>query len=236
MKAKYVFENIKFERNLDPKSSMNLGMDSKSYEIYEVSVRTISNGGGDERSSFDLDEEETISLLKRIPIMNKRDFLNYSVKYLTDNGHTSSRNLYTTLSDLRERRFVENFEYFKYKDNYYPFDEVNENLNFERGMEPKKSMGIGLRDMDAIQLIDFLENSGKFDKWKNHSAAEYDDYYIDIPLEELYNKGINPTIIEDITSNSEDRGRGGIYNDLDSYHISIWGKADEKYKGPELKF
>ena len=178
MKAHLVSESINFERGIDPKESMNLGLRKKLKEI----VYFINNGEIDDFDSI-TDDKFTIQISNVIT----RDFMIVKSNLESDFIITYNANINIATNEYRDKFFCINPDLGKWKyiekdpepwildcenndpeqiaklikgyytDQLYIFmgnarrsaedfiekSKLSESINFERGKDPKTSMGLG---------------------------------------------------------------------------------------------
>jgi len=138
-----VKESLDFERGKDPIEALKVGMRNRALEISGV---------------FD-DNDQIIPYDNAVKILENMDFMvvrhNY-VHYYPEGGGISRYSIKYLMSENQDQ-----YDYILFEGNYYPIPgknndffgkrtRVSESLDFERGIDPKRSMRIGLPDFKMI--------------------------------------------------------------------------------------
>ena len=202
MKAKKIYENFNFERNIDPKIPMRIGLNSKSFHVIDVEREVTEEDDGLVRDyNEDLSEDEILDL-----------FQNWS-KY-DDNYFTGiiffvlAPDLDPIENDGDEEIFLAldlNNKWIEYKGNHYYLsnDNLNESYNFEKGKPLKKSLGIGAYETlsrnfsDIEDTVNYIINHlDIIVGYKIEYPIIADDFTgqlppkIKIPIEDFFNEGV----------------------------------------------
>lgn len=192
MKAQFVSENMDFERGVDPKKTMGVGMLNK--DISDYNKKQL--------------EDYFIDILPLL-FPDVKDFrellLNRADGYL----NSKSTDIVFNFSEnkLIDYKFIRTFNPYKLYSDYirglYP-DDVFENLDFERGQEPKDALQVGkkYKDIKPGDIVDVyydldFENDelsqGDYVKVKAISGlvkhgliSEFDGIIIDPKVEEQW--------------------------------------------------
>jgi hypothetical protein len=150
MKAKKIFENIKFERGQDPKHSMRIG--DKANKSAEVTL--IHNDNPKLFNKDEVDEKFWDNILSHLDWKVTEDYI---IEFYDPNG--TMNEVGYKVKDLINWTELSSYhptlEYLYWNGKYYkiPFNynrdllissRLQENLSFERGQDPINSMGIGL--------------------------------------------------------------------------------------------
>jgi len=142
-----VRENINFERGLDPKKSMDIGEEAaKKIKIDKI------------KWAFDWKEDdyEVINFIE--------DYYGYPI-LLVYNSHKNSPFVATTTFDYTNNFMVRHSAYKAIEKMiethaYYSENDLEESLDFERGIDPKKAAGVGLtakrRFKNINEFIDYV--------------------------------------------------------------------------------
>jgi hypothetical protein len=178
-----ISESANFERGLDPKDAMGIGentrINSKLYRLKE------------------LDREEEDIILQITAVVE--DVERYNGLWITTRNYPGPQKSYLRnllketglnryLKGILEETSCEGNSYFncgtreyryeikkEYQKYFIDTDQVNESINFERGMDPKEAMGLGL-DKGIIDLIKLIKDHPNFDKgsddYKGHLAFD----------------------------------------------------------------
>jgi len=135
-------ESANFERGLDPKESMKIGSRVNALVLSAIDIEV-----GDVYNS--LDEEGVIEVLEDWQEIFPKNSSRY-LFYINENPDSRDETSYVS-SDL-------DGEWIIYKGKYYkiPDSPVKESVNFERGLDPKKSMNIGM-EVNKDRLINMLD-------------------------------------------------------------------------------
>ena len=126
MKAQFIYENLDFERGVDPKAALELGL---------ITVSSLSGSFQGPRNT----QDRAIELITSL----ERDLRDAYYRHMKIDTRETKKGLYKA------------WDYYMDDIKKLGWNLIKENLNgmdFERGQDPKESMGIG------------LEN-GIFDKW-----------------------------------------------------------------------
>lgn len=140
MRAKTVNENAQFQRGKDPKSAMDIGLESQILDVEEV-IRESDSG------EIELSEKATIDLLKN-PIKYAFRSKRFSYTIITPDGKGKD------LRRLLDPALSEGYNYFRYKGQIYPIlslEYTMESVHFERGRDPKEVMDVGGFDFKEIK-------------------------------------------------------------------------------------
>jgi len=197
MKAQYVYENIEFERGLEPKKSMNIGREyllKKSFKSEREAGLWVMNNIG---------IVTNFEYTKDTPIKIEGDFYTYTVlsnnlpkklvKYFNEwadsvriNGHISY-----------DRHLL--FQNFKAGLNIPGYNIIpaykNESLDFERGQEPKDAMGIGRKAQRKFNSIP--EAAKWFYTWMEYILdGKYKPEDLYLIQDEFWNPPFLPTKIK----------------------------------------
>ena len=172
MKAQFVYENMEFERGLDPKKAMGIGIfGPKSFRSYEKMAEwlyTHLETYLDVKPSMDLiPKEEIYPYFFTEPFMSDvSDFIKYQI------GSPISDNKNPLWKINGRKADLEWYVYDHLKKLILLNHTVKENINFERGGDPKKAMGIG---MDAVTYrpTEIVWGSTKNIKEYNNDIADY---------------------------------------------------------------
>ena len=121
-------KTVEFERNIDPKRSMGIGINPfKAEEIFLAGVKIDDNKWLDD------------FLRKDLPLFIKaieNPHGTGSISFKENSEDETQRMLYSI--------FRQGYDGIYYNGKYYPFNpRTFESLDFEKGIDPKKSMGIG---------------------------------------------------------------------------------------------
>ena len=160
-KLEILDESVSFERGMDPKSSMGIGLAARKIEAYEELEQAIN----EEFPSFlednivDINDWEPgrspfkyirKSILVRGPMLHgesakkvlnrwmKKYFPDFRVTSLRDFGYIKGRIYYMKIS--------------------WKYDNLDESVSFERGQNPRASIGIGLFDIFVNNLQKMKES------------------------------------------------------------------------------
>ncbi|MDD5648939.1 MAG: hypothetical protein PHF86_00735 [Candidatus Nanoarchaeia archaeon] len=182
MKAYYVRERLEFERGMEPKASMNIGISTK------LKWNKFYPG-----EDF-LPAEEVVKYLKNPKLIkyiirglrNQPEWtIDYQVKvfnYLIDHNGVA---LYKDLVPQRaipkqtmHRIFKELFEkgilILERTGNIYKvyLNKINESINFERGLDPKKAMEIGKHHNNPFNKLENTYNYYNYAMRQNKNGLE----------------------------------------------------------------
>lgn len=88
MKAQYVLENLEFERGIDPKAAMDLGIYDKVYRDFTDGTEMEDYEAIASEEDFDMDEEGHPWLDKTIDYVNNETqaYKEFKNDYVTDEG------------------------------------------------------------------------------------------------------------------------------------------------------
>jgi hypothetical protein len=170
LKAKFIYESLNFERGVDPKSSMKLGIRNKR------SFKTVK-----ECAKFFIDHidklsegrynniEEFKEIFSKSGLKMSKDYLDgfrvlnsSDSKYppiYTEEWGTDFANVQAKLAALRDFH-LEIQNYMGLRDPNKPLSEA---INFERGMDPKVAMDLGWR----AQVINWFNEPHAFEDFYN---------------------------------------------------------------------
>jgi len=148
-----VNESVNFERGMDPKDSMGVGM-----RIFDIDGMGFDSDNGE----FTFDQQDTEALLSTPGLWTREP---YRVLLLTKLNPPKGRTSYS-LSHLAEG--PGKYDYVRYKDQIYPIpnpkNRITESVNFKRRKDPMNAMGIGNRVVRDIQKIDKFVKSFGFER------------------------------------------------------------------------
>ena len=182
MIAKKVYENISFERGNDPKKALGIGLKTITIDHIKMLGQTI----------------------KDPPFIKKylSEYLPDAIKR-TDENPTMSPGVSFILSrDAGDRGemtlyylWFNKYNGIFYDGEYYPlgkYKKLGEALDFERGIDPKKAMGIG-RIHYAEDLF-FRFKKDLEENWLSLQSIHFEeeeDFYIEIPLDAYSDYAMN---------------------------------------------
>ena len=155
-KAMGLREGMEFERGQDPKKAMNVGV--RTFEIDGLGMQQ------DKEGTFPFTEADTHEILAspHLWIQDPFDVL-LATKMLSTKEYPDAHKSYS-LKYLAEG--PGEYDYVLYHGDYYPIpnkkNRITENLEFERGKDPKASMGVGSK-AKAIRIRDLMRWSSKLD-------------------------------------------------------------------------
>lgn len=207
MKAKFVYENISFERGKDPKSTLGIGLEGylKGKSLREMhhksshGERMASELGSEFMSDIDTSK---LYYLGRLDAGRISDSPDWALKrllpyiHILDGNQTSMRE---TGAGTVLRSFDTPYGKVVFEGQYgFPpygsawaeketvknlfFDrKINESIRFERGIEPKTAMGLGLVEIELDYHNFILDDDG------NPDMDEEDTAYA---LQELKDSGL----------------------------------------------
>lgn len=159
----YVNENINFERGLDPKISMDVGKSHLDRRIMEETDWAI--------------EEKTLGIIYEI-LELIRDYKGYPILVLKNKQHDSwpyrAISVVGVFGDYQETAAKALKDVKNIIDGQ--LNPMRESLDFERGLDPLKSLNIG-REVQAQNLKTFLEDTLKWNGARvqiiNNNSAFY---------------------------------------------------------------
>ena len=139
MKAKFVYENMEFKRGQDPKSAMGIGQKSILLKAMEKlknnpKVYNVAYGDWEGKSAIVIYSRKTSEKSQKLL------YLYFNKEYFTGlwaeiGGGVRLFTILPKYRDLFDNVFINT-----------TFDILSENVNFERGQDPKSAMGIGMRE------------------------------------------------------------------------------------------
>ena len=167
MKAQFVYENINFERGGDPKDAMDIG-DRDARMINRLDSLLISFGF----KKFDEITFEDDFYMKDLAEWHSPEYGKAVLYKYTDSGRIERIGHYG--ATLQGPSFTYDFtkdEILTKRcwENALAERPLYENMRFERGGDPKKSMGIGME----IQLEKFLKSIGRNPTLRKSNALVY---------------------------------------------------------------
>ena len=171
---KIVRENINFERGLDPKKALDLGI--------EQSIKKFLKEIGQQSSSIDHE-------MKICVRYGKTDFVDYliknganvhsegdlALKIACNKGDTDTvRVLLKNGANANTIRLDSSYNIKRWKREIKDLirqyqNKIKENLNFERGLDPKKAMGLGSK---MLAMIRDLHNEFQPTMWNLFGRPE----------------------------------------------------------------
>lgn len=172
---KPIDESLEFERGKDPKSSMDIGVENQILDVEVIRRQSHST-----MAEMELSEKATIDLLKdpiKYAFRNKR--FSYVIITPDNKGHFLRRLIDSFMSD--------GYRYFRYKGQIYPIkflQDVKESLEFERGNDPKETLGVGMKEKLRERSLANLSQEGYVPR---RVAAEIGgEFMFDIDLSKIY--------------------------------------------------
>ena len=193
MKALKIFEELDFQRGLDPKEAMDIGLQSKYGKMYNLfivchnlSVKSDSfawvsdiaiDEDGDpyfniESLFYYTDEKNIAKIPEEFIVSLCQDYLFVENKTLKDEYNVKS-----------VRRFIELTKGYD-EETAEEVLNIDENLNFERGQDPHKAMRIGKWAKDIREIIsadiEIMPEPGNQDTY-------YDESIDSIEIKEVLN-------------------------------------------------
>lgn len=181
MKAQYVYENVRFERGKDPKSSMDVGLRSNAIRIKDL-LRWSSKF----QDVVPMADSQAMTFLE----WPERGTRMYATSVILDETDPESGE-YRLDSIIRSKRpiiyrnkiFIPDNEFGGH---YTPHD-LNESIRFERGQNPKEAMKIGqsakIRELIEKEVYDArLINLNNYERWDYEyvNFGGYDSYIVHI--------------------------------------------------------
>ena len=176
MKAKKVYENIDFERGKDPKASMGVGRVRK--------LKKIDNwvNPPDRRAYYTTIEDGNyggfiVVIYKSIDA----DPTHYAAVKMSPSGRIGEGN-YKESSELawEEAKKEIDHEKFLRDTGYYEAGGIHENIEFERGKNPKQALGIGMEEVVVKGLFDLLEDPNVVDVRLDNEAPFIDGWGLEV--------------------------------------------------------
>lgn len=134
MRAKRVYENVSFERGNDPKESLNLGL------RYKKDLKK-----GDQFLVWDKNTKEW-DLMTAVTGVKKEFTTTYEHANILVFAHKKSGSWLLEASCIWNKE-KERWEYLNQL-------RMSESIDFQRGKDPKKSMGIGMKEIIAREMAD----------------------------------------------------------------------------------
>lgn len=194
MKARRVNENISFERGTDPREQMGIG-DAEIQTINKLD--RLARRYGFEKVELDpRDEEEGIINIQRWfdPEYEVQVLLYKHEDWKPGELFINWEDLEGSGNDSAEQWLDPN----EWESHYGEDREMYENVSFERGMDPKRSMGIGMPNLDNPDYkwkeIDPQISSNKWAKnwaseayettYKGKIFRMYDTYFLSVVFED----------------------------------------------------
>lgn len=174
MKAQFVYERLEFDRGNNPLDSLNIG--NKGVRIYNKLSNIAQVLDIEEVGVEDLNKEKAIASWRIPGIKGKIERVGYGriILYLSDIGGEKEYQVYAKGkrgSDIQSWEAWDSID--KWRDNLH---QLNESVNFERGKDPKETMGLGkarLRDFNSLEeaakwvvLFPNIVTEGKFQSWE----------------------------------------------------------------------
>lgn len=179
MKARFVHESVNFERGKEPKESMGVGM-WMELKIQEMMERMVETYGG----SYTITREgSTIEgFYSNDLFSSKGRSIIYNIKNKTFSFSFPGMGTMMEIKDLawwedEVDKDLSNREKEIEKLGYNPFTEdpyITENVRFERGINPKRAMGIGYKW--KLQLWRKYE---QYTNWTEFRLFKDDELYAD---------------------------------------------------------
>jgi len=194
MRAQFVNENISFERGRDPKAVMGLGNEEdriigKLEELQKlIGGRIVIEKGdsyGPDKTTYTLLSTYKLGRGGKIRITFIPDISNYNVRrYYLACDYSFSRGANARLEGDIQKNVFDYIDKWLEKWNMNILDET---VNFERGKDPKESMGIGINKqfqeaLERLLLRDadndhkFVINSIAFPMWSKTIDFVVDDW------------------------------------------------------------
>jgi hypothetical protein len=174
MKAKFVYENMKFERNQDPKESIGVGIHGGTWDFPNTATaaefivknfQAISGGKFDEVIIEKGGAGSTDN--RRVKPEHGNEIIFWAAKHLTLNGVPAKFSERINL--LHDVAVIKRFLDQEKANN------IKESIDFERGIDPKKAMDIGIKN-SIRKWIDSV-----LDHWiEGNDYRINDDYTIEI--------------------------------------------------------
>jgi len=132
MKAKFVYENMEFERGQDPKDAMGIGSDLFRYtkildKFAEKWGFKESHGMTNYHKKWIRNPEDVITIRK-----SKRSPSGVSIAFISQDNYII----------LSEKKYLQRIKEESFWKNLYG-PKILESMEFERGQDPKDAMGIG---------------------------------------------------------------------------------------------
>ena len=155
MKAKFVYENMRFERGTDPKYSMDIGMSiilKEKIEDLENDTDVGSHGRHVNKISLKTIDEENLYMKVPYSILYGWNRVDKAVK-----RHLGEELFNWPAKDAENIGYRLYFIKPEYQNLFKAAFDINEAMNFERGIDPKRSMNIGrktqiLKDLEEAQI------------------------------------------------------------------------------------
>ena len=157
MKAQFVNENIRFERSKDPKRSLGLGPKSPEF-IKSIDWGIVHNSNLDRIFDESRHRNHEVIFYNDIPVLvyeQPKDLAGYSherpwIAFPTQLGPDRMAHAEPIARSTTREGAIRNI---KKQIRYYL--SKNESVNFERGKDPKESMGIGRKI--SLELPTYVE-------------------------------------------------------------------------------
>jgi hypothetical protein len=162
------FESLDFERGIDPKESIGIG--NEGFRIYNKFQKIAKSLGIEEAGINDLNQKIAIGSWKMPWLKGDVDKSGFGriilFQSVEDSGEYKVYSKGKRGSDIQDwrmwnspRKWLENIKM------------LNESINFERGIDPKKSMGIG-EEATYQKIADMMQKDGwsPVDPYESDSA------------------------------------------------------------------
>jgi len=170
----------KFERGVDPKEAMRIGRSLITFTLLRLKLNAGSTNW--------LEPEKVIRILS-----GKESDKLYR-EYFAEGENPNGNYEMFWMFELMLNKVP--YKYIKYKGETYPIiGKVNEFLNFERGVDPKEAMRIGINriiseitsdDLELIaDLLELKEGIVSYEDWYKDHGEDYED---DEEAKESYNR------------------------------------------------
>jgi len=175
MRAKKVNENVNFERGGDPKRSMGIGLSKIIFDKWTEFQLQPGIGSINIEESFNRNWHLTlhVSLFPGSPSKANKLAKEYFGDYLNDGYNFKGGEIKIIIKPEYVNDFIKAYN-MRYPD--WPIG-VNESVNFERGGDPKKSMGIGLHwdNLKKGSVLEVTKRMGVTSSGIVTSGAPYDN-------------------------------------------------------------
>jgi len=185
MRAKYIYENIEFERGIEPRDAMGIGDEGIKYtkKLDKIAKEMYF------RKDDYFHKADSTSIARWVgwrseSVLLSKDVKGYSIYAV--NAYSGA-----TSKPINDSRYfprwlnIEDWKDFFDRDSHNNYDDhtnrrkelLKESIEFERTTEPRKAMGIGkIRNYDDLRIM--MEN--------NMSDEEYEFFWNNVATKNLY--------------------------------------------------
>lgn len=202
-------ESVNFERGQEPKKAMGIGRGFKN-----LTPGTYIRLKRDVSSLMDPYRAGTVFRVQGIELSSSMGEKRVSYAEVNERGQVISG---TSNWFIKEDFFNDYFDIV---------DITNESINFEKGMDPKKSMDIGLGE-DKLEVLKALKDLRELGINADSEISEDGMFELNIPGLKDYQVSYLPEAVRDDMWDPEDSWGWGIF-DFDNGELIITGKPWEE--------